>query len=204
MPALNNYTWEEYARQRAQGKNRIESGLIAGLKDGKGLRSSCGRIELKPEVQARIAELQQRVEDGIVEKKTAGITQVLEEFGHLAFLDVGDAFDENGNLLPIKQMPEGVRRAISGIEYEDVFSGRGEERECTGRIAKVKFVDKKGALDSIAKHLGMFIERQQMLDRNGKPMDMPQVTVQFVKVDASTATSSVSGEAVISLPAGAV
>ena len=68
-------------------------------------------------------------EDEIVEKQTATITRVLEEFGRIAFLDIGEAFDEQGNLLPIRQMPEGVRRAISGIEYEDIFSGRGEDRE---------------------------------------------------------------------------
>jgi len=202
MPSLANVGYEQYARLRAQGESKHNAAVLAGYKDGTKIHAQIWKIEHSPGFQDRLKELQQRIEDEIVEKQTATITRVLEEFGRIAFLDIGEAFDEQGNLLPIRQMPEGVRRAISGIEYEDIFSGRGEDRECTGRVAKIKLTDKKGALDSIAKHLGMFIERQQMLDRNGKPMDMPQVTVQFVKVDAATATSTVPGQAVISIPAG--
>lgn len=158
MPSLANVGHEEYARQRAMGVTRREAALIAGYKEGPNTGKVANKIEWTPGVKERIRELQQRVEDHIVEKQTATITRVLEEFGHLAFLDVGDAFDENGNLLPIRQMPEGVRRAIAGIEYEDISVGRGEDKQ-VGRVAKVKFVDKKGALDSVARHLGMFLER---------------------------------------------
>ena len=195
MPALKNGQWERYARARAQGATMAESARQAGYAE-KTLRMAY-QVDRRPVVQERIRELQGRIEEGIVNAQAAPavtVARVLEEYGHIAFLDPAQAWDENGNLLPIHKMPEHVRRAIAGIEYES--------REKVGRLAKLKFVDKKGALDSIAKYLGMFIERQQMLDRNGKPMDAPNVTVQFVKVDAATATSSVSGQAVISLPAG--
>jgi phage terminase small subunit len=160
MPSLANYMHEIYARERAQGASRSEAALRAGYKDSPRIAVSAHKVEHTPGVRERIAELQIRIEDGIVEKKTATINGVLQEYGHIAFLDPGQAFDEGGNLLPIREMPETVRRAIAGIEFEDIWEGQGKDRAKVGRLAKLKFLNKIDALNSVGRNLGMFIERQ--------------------------------------------
>ena len=39
---------------------------------------------------------------------------------------------------------------------QEVYEGSGENRKFVGYIKKYKIADKKGALDSLGKHLGLF------------------------------------------------
>lgn len=89
---------------------------------------------------------------------TATVDRVLQEYSHIAFLDIGEAFDGAGNLLPIHDMPEGVRRAIAGIEVADLNIDR-DGQGSVGKLHKIKLLDKGKALQDLAKHLGMFVER---------------------------------------------
>lgn len=157
MPALKRGQWELYARARAQGASMEEAARQAGY--AKSTLNMAYRVDRHPEVQARIQELHGRIEDGIVSAAAAPaatVTRVLEEYGHIAFLDLAEAFDEHGNLLPIREMPEGVRRAIAGIEYEDIWDGSGKDRKKVGRLAKIKCADKIAALTNIGRYLGLF------------------------------------------------
>lgn len=84
---------------------------------------------------------------------------VLSEFLRIARVDIAEAFDEDGSLKPVHEIPEDIRRAIAGLEVEELFEGRGESRESVGRLRKVKFWDKNRALESLAKHLGLLVDR---------------------------------------------
>lgn len=80
------------------------------------------------------------------------VERVKEEYGRIAFLDIRTLFAEDGNLKPISEWPEDAARAVAGIEVE-------EASDRHGRIHKVRIINKISALDSIAKHLGMFVDR---------------------------------------------
>lgn len=88
----------------------------------------------------------------------ATVERVLQEYQHIAFLDIAQAFDPAGHLLPIHEMPEGVRRAIAGIEVASL-NVDGDGKGPVGKLHKIKLLDKGKALQDLAKHLGMFIER---------------------------------------------
>lgn len=84
---------------------------------------------------------------------------ILGELLRIARADLGAAFDDEGNLLPIKEIPEGTRRAISGIDVEELFEGYGRERERVGTTKKIRFWDKVSALEKLGKHLKLFVDR---------------------------------------------
>jgi phage terminase small subunit len=98
-------------------------------------------------VQAAIRERSQRT--GI----TADV--VLGELLRIARTDLGGAFDEQGRLLPVREMPEDIRRAIAGLDVEELFEGRGADRAHVGFVRKVRFWDKPKALELLAKHLNL-------------------------------------------------
>jgi hypothetical protein len=79
------------------------------------------------------------------ERLDANEARVREEFCRLAFADIRNAFDARGNFLKLHKLDEDLARAIASIEFGP-----------KGRIDKIRFVDKKGALDSLARTLGMF------------------------------------------------
>ena len=86
---------------------------------------------------------------------------MLQEYAHLAFHDISQAFKPDGSLKSIHDIPEDIRRSIAGIEvvnYEEDGDGKGS----IGKLHKIKIIEKTKPLDSIARHLGMFVERIDM------------------------------------------
>ena len=115
------------------------------------------------------------------------IDRVLAEYAKLAFLDIRKAFDEDGNLVPIHEMDDDTAAAITGLEVEEVRATvevdegleaqphggalrRSRERQTVGRLKKVKLSDKKGALDSLAKYLGLFSDANVNVNVGTQPL----------------------------------
>lgn len=109
----------------------------------------------KPAIQNEIAKLQ--VERA--KRLDLKADDVLLELLRIARVDLSQAYDTDGNLKPIHEIPEDVRRAIAGIEVEELFEGRGEAREHVGNLRKVKFWDKVKSLELLGKHLKLWVER---------------------------------------------
>lgn len=106
----------------------------------------------------RNAKVAQAIQAGIERRsERTGITQdvVLGELLRLARVDVIDLFDDAGNLKPLREIPEDARRAIAGIETNEIFAGEN----VIGHVRKVKLWDKKGSLELLGKHLKLFTEK---------------------------------------------
>lgn len=97
------------------------------------------------------------------------ITQdrVLEEYAKLAFLDPRRFYDDSGWLKPVHLLDEDVAAALVGV---DVIESYDKEGQSTSTTKKVKFADKKGALDSVARHLGMFKDKVELTGKDGVPL----------------------------------
>lgn len=84
---------------------------------------------------------------------------VLRELRRLALVDIGEAFDTEGRLKPIHEIPIDVRRAMSAVEVQQVFDHDGEHRYHSGDLMKVKFWDKTKGLELLGKHLKLFTDK---------------------------------------------
>lgn len=107
----------------------------------------------KPLIQKRIAELREKV----AERIHISVDMVVAEMWRLANCDISEAFDDEGKLKPIKEIPEDVRKAIAGVEILEEFDGYGKDRVQIGWTKKIRFWDKNKALDALGRHLGAFI-----------------------------------------------
>lgn len=99
-----------------------------------------------------------------------GITQdmVLEEYAKLAFLDPRRFFDEHGNLIDVHKLPADVAAALGAMDVTvEKVSENEEGKPQFAMVRKIKFADKKGALDSVARCLGMFKDKIG-LEHSGK------------------------------------
>jgi phage terminase small subunit len=92
----------------------------------------------------------------ILQEKT-GITQerVLAEYAKLAFLDPRKFYNAAGNLIPIHLLDDDTAAALGGMDVTASSDGQGG----VDYTKKIKIIDKKGALDSIARTLGMFQDK---------------------------------------------
>lgn len=85
------------------------------------------------------------------------ITQerVLKEFARLAFFDPRKLLNEDGSPKPLNELDDDTAAVISGLDLECINAGD----VTIGTVRKYKIADKKGALDSVARHLGMFNDK---------------------------------------------
>lgn len=99
----------------------------------------------KPDIDAAIQEaLQKRAERTEISQD-----RVLEEYAKLAFHNPQDFYDDQGNLIEVHKLPRDVAAAITSMEVSVDAEGKS-------KLQKIKLADKKGSLDSVARHLGMF------------------------------------------------
>ena len=115
--------------------------------------------------------IQKRMQDRQVRTE---ITQdrVLREYAKLGFFDPRKLFNGDGSPVPIQDLDDDTAAAIAGLDVMEIWEGRGDDRQFVGYLKKYKIANKIGALDSIAKHLGMFIDRQEITGPDGGPLQM--------------------------------
>ena len=98
--------------------------------------------------------------------------KVLREYARLGFFDPRKLFNDDGSPKGIQELDDDTAAVLAGLEVMEIYEGRGEDRQFVGHLKKYKLADKKGALDSIAKHLGMFIDRHEISGPGGGPVQI--------------------------------
>lgn len=124
-----------------------------------------------PQVQAKAAErlLADRLVMEFGLERARDPERVIAEIGCIAFTSVGDLFDEQGNMLPIKQLPKHVQAAIGNHETVTGNVDKGDGQ--SDRLIRIKLWDKPKMLEMLAKHHKLI-------------GDEKTVNVNFVAIDA--------------------
>lgn len=130
----------------------------------------------RPLIQAAIAERYKRLSDRF--EITA--ENVTREIALMAFARMGDYVritDEGEPFVDMSELTSEQMAAISEVTVEDFTEGRGPDAR---QIRKVKFKlhDKGGALDKLAKIVGVYApERLELTGANGGPIQSVSVTM---------------------------
>lgn len=145
LPAMQSVFVDEYLKDLNGSQAYIRAGYKAR---GNSAEVNASRLLRNAKVQAAIAERMKARE------QRTEITQdrVLKEFARLAFFDPRKLLNDDGTPKPINELDDDTAAAISGLDIEEANENRGVVR-------KYKIADKKGALDSVARHLGMFNDK---------------------------------------------
>lgn len=113
-------------------------------------RSTACEYLAKPNIIARISELNEDFLNDIA----LNAADVAATLAHMASFNPADLSDDDGNPIPIHQLPREVALGVQETTLTETSDGK------TVYIAKKSGKDTKGALDSIAKHLNWFEEHQ--------------------------------------------
>ena len=92
------------------------------------------------------------------------IDRVLQEMARLGFSDLRNVITAAGHLKFPTEWDDATAAAVSSIKVITRPTGERDEddRPIIEHIHEIKLWDKNSALDKIAKHLGMFIERHSV------------------------------------------
>jgi phage terminase small subunit len=124
-------------------------------------------------------EIQQAITEAMNNRaQRTGITadRVLQEYARLGFFDPRKLFHDNGQPKEISELDDDTAAALAGLDLVEIYEGTGEDRKFVGYTKKYKIADKKGALDSIAKHLGMFVDRTEITGKDGGPIQVSRIS----------------------------
>lgn len=145
------------------GKTCLQAALDAGYAP-KSAQSQGSRLLRN----RKVADLIEAKRKAIRERHAVTVERILNELARIGFVDITVCFKEDGTLKDLSQMPEDARRAISAIEVEDLFEGKGASREHIGTLHKIKFNGKIDALRLMGLHLEMFTEKIKHEGLEGK------------------------------------
>lgn len=137
----------------ATGRNGKASAMRQGVPEGTAATVASKWLR-RPEVRAEIA----RVDALAVKKAEITVERIVIELGRIGFVDISKAYDSQGNLKPMHEWPDDVRRACVGFEMtEEIVEAPGEDGApgvVVGkvRLKKVKFHDKVAAMAQLLRH----------------------------------------------------
>lgn len=104
-------------------------------------------VRMQSYLQKRIANMQTTI--------AVNVENILRECGRIALSDPIDAFNDDGTVKRIQDIPIDLRRAMSSFKLGVVFEGEGEDRKRIDFIKEIKFWSKANQLGLLARHLGL-------------------------------------------------
>jgi len=163
MEPLKNPQWEAFARAVAAGESISSAYEKAGFRKHS---ANAQRLAKREIIKSRIECL--RAQHGVVVREAiqrTGITveETLAELGRIGFSDIRGLFTEGGGLKHPSAWPDDLARAVASIEVvtKVLPTAKGEDPEVE-YVHKVRLWPKTTALDAIAKHLQMYVERKEV------------------------------------------
>lgn len=110
--------------------------------------------------------------------KEIGVSRerVLSEIADIAHSDASEAFDEMGGLKPFKEWPANLKKALAGLEVNEIFEGQGSQKTAIGLTKKVRFWDKNKALELLGKHLKLYADRVEHSGPDGKAIETKNIS----------------------------
>lgn len=170
MPKINlrQYDWADFTDKERLfcyeyllDKNAAQAARRAGYSD-----RSAAKIGWELLQKERITQRTDEMLVDTCEKLELSREVIIQELLALAMSDIGDAFNSDGTLKPLHEIPVATRRAISGIDVDELFEGKGDEREQVGLSKRIRLWDKPKSLELLGKHLKMFTDKVEL---NARP-----------------------------------
>lgn len=142
---------EKFVREYLKDLNATQAAIRAGYAPGSAMVTG-SRLLSHAKVSQAIAEKQGKT----LAKLDISVERILLERARLAFFDPAKLLDNTGRPLPFQDIDEDTRRAIAGIDVEDLYDGGGKDREKIGTVVKFKLADKNASLTALEKINGMY------------------------------------------------
>lgn len=143
-----------FVREYLVDLNATQAAIRAGYSK-KTANVIASELLAKPNIQSAIQEEMKKR----AERTEITADKVLKEFAKLAFFDPRKLFDDKGNPKDITELDDDTAAALAGL---DVVQDFDPDTGVTSYTKKYKLASKQAALDSLGRHLGMFLDRTEV------------------------------------------
>lgn len=162
MPVLKNPKHELFAHQVAKGVPLVEAYERAGYRPDP---KNAAKLTKNHSVRTRIDEILTLA----AQRTTVEIEEIVDELAKIAFSDIRKAVKWGaGIVVPDEEGNPQVVNSVSLIASHEIddrtAAAISEISQTASGGLKIKFHDKRGALELLGKYRGMFIERHANLN----------------------------------------
>lgn len=145
---------QRFVREYLIDLNAKQAAIRAGY-SAKTAEVQASRLLSNAKVAAAVAKAQ----DKRAKRTEITADRVLREYARIGFFDPRRLYRDDGSPIPLNDLDDDTAAAVAGLDIQEVYEGYGDDRVFVGYTKKYKVADKIRALDAIAKHLGMFVDR---------------------------------------------
>jgi phage terminase small subunit len=138
-------------------QNATKAAIAAGYSE-KGAGVTGHQLLKNPKIRAEINKKNEELN----KKYELSAERIKIEIARLCYYDPAAYFNDDGSAKAISEIDEDSRRAISGFEMAELFTGSGEERKAAGYIKKFKLPDKGRALELAARVQKLLVDRVEI------------------------------------------
>ena len=164
-----------FCREYVSGKTPREAALAAGYEE-RGSSDAAKQLLDNPKILRKIRDMMSAAD----KLAMFSAERVAEEYAKIAFGDIRDLYDEEGNLKPLHELDEATAAMIGGLDVDEMKA----MGVTIGHTKKIKLNDKLAALNALARMKGLFIDKQEVTGKEGEPLTIT-VIKRVVKPDAN-------------------
>jgi len=120
------------------------------------------RLHANPDIASRIKEIQKEA----YERNKITIDEIVRNLAGMMRFDIADLYDDDGKLLPLRQMPLEARQMINQLDTDELFDFIDGEKVFKGYSKKIKTYSKLDAVEKLMKHLGGYEKNNEQLKQS--------------------------------------
>ena len=120
------------------------------------------RLHANPNIALRIKALQKEV----YERNKITIDELIQNLAGMVRFDIASLYDDDGRLLPLKQIPLEARQMISQLDSDELYEYIDGQKETLGFTKKIRTYSKLDAVEKLMKHLGGYEKDNKQKELN--------------------------------------
>lgn len=146
---------ELFAQEVAEGKTYADAyrkAYSCAKMSNNSIWCESSKLMENPKVAHRVREIQEETRD----RNKVVLDEVLREMARWLRFNLKSIMKENGTMKSFDEMTDDEAACIASFEVVELFEGKGDNREMTGYLKKVKLIDKRAISDQFMKHFGAY------------------------------------------------
>lgn len=152
--------------------NATQAAIRAGYSE-KAAAAQASRLLTNAKISAAVA----KGKAAMASKLDITAERVIAELAKIGFSNMADYITVGSNgdpFVDLSNLDRDKSAAIQEITVDDYVDGRGEDARDVKRV-KFKLADKRAALVDLGKHLGLFVDRQEVSGPGGGPLEITKI-----------------------------
>jgi phage terminase small subunit len=169
-----NYTYKQQAfiNEYLVDLNATQAAIRAGYS-----KETANEIGCQNLAKVSIRQAIQKAMDLRAKRTEITADRVIAELGKISFVDIRNLVTAGGHMRDLQDLDDDTAASIQSVELVTRQTGEEDEngRKIVENVHKIRLVDKKGSLDTLAKHLKLLTDKVEHSGPNGGPIETKEV-----------------------------